>query len=151
MSSYIYTSWLINDLDFVVDRNQISFAKQFANAIDAAFVKLEDQPATVRVVIRSDQSNIDFTQFRSDNLELDLRLRDLTINAIAFNLSPLMPLEIRYILTDLDRILAIFFCSSLINPISVNPLISSLTSLFFDKKAVSSSQDRDFQQKCDYE
>ncbi|MCS5611801.1 MAG: hypothetical protein NZ961_15385 [Candidatus Poribacteria bacterium] len=79
----------INDLDFVVDRNPISFAKQFANAIDAAFVKLEDQPATVRVVIRSDQSNIDFTQFRSDNLELDLRLRDLTINAIAFNLNQL--------------------------------------------------------------
>ena len=79
----------INDLDFVVDRNPISFAKQFANAIDAAFVKLEDQPATARVVIRSDQSNIDFTQFRSDNLELDLRLRDLTINAIAFNLNQL--------------------------------------------------------------
>ena len=79
----------INDLDFVVDRNPISFAKQFANAIDAAFVKLEDQPATVRVVIRSDQSNIYFTQFRSDNLELDLRLRDLTINAIAFNLNQL--------------------------------------------------------------
>ena len=79
----------INDLDFVVDRNPISFAKRFSNAIGAAFVKLEDQPATVRVVIRSDQSNIDFTQFRSDNLELDLRLRDLTINAIAFNLNQL--------------------------------------------------------------
>ena len=79
----------INDFDFVVDRNPISFAKRFSNAIGAAFVKLEDQPATVRVVIRSDQSNIDFTQFRSDNLELDLRLRDLTINAIAFNLNQL--------------------------------------------------------------
>ena len=79
----------INDLDFAVDHSPISFAKQFANTNDAAFVKLEGQPATARVVIRSDQSNIDFTQFRSDNLELDLRLRDLTINAIAFNLTQL--------------------------------------------------------------
>ena len=79
----------INDLDFAVDHNPILFAKQFANASDAAFVKLEDQPATARIVIRSDQSNIDFTQFRSDNLELDLQLRDLTINAIAFNLTQL--------------------------------------------------------------
>jgi len=79
----------INDLDFVVDCDPISFGKLFANKVSAAFVKLDDQPATVRLVVRSDQSNIDFTQFRSGNLGLDLQLRDLTINAMAFDLNQL--------------------------------------------------------------
>ena len=77
----------VADLDFALAADAIAFAKAFADEIGAAFVKLEEQPPTARIVIRETRLTLDFAGFRAETLEADLRLRDLTINAMALNLS----------------------------------------------------------------
>ena len=78
------------DLDFALADDAIAFAKAFADKIGEAFVKLEEQPPTARIVIRETQLILDFAGFRAETLEEDLRLRDLTINAMAMDLSTLL-------------------------------------------------------------
>ena len=80
----------ITDLDFALADDAIAFAKAFADKIGEAFVKLEEQPPTARVVIRETRLTLDFAGFRAETLEADLRLRDLTINAIALVFSSLL-------------------------------------------------------------
>ena len=80
----------ITDLDFALASDAIAFAKAFADKIDEAFVKLEEQPPTARIVIRETRLTLDFAGFRAETLEADLRLRDLTINAMALDLSSLL-------------------------------------------------------------
>lgn len=80
----------ITDLDFALADDAIAFAKAFADKIGEAFVKLEEQPPTARVVIRETQFILDFAGFRAETLEADLRLRDLTINAMALDLLSLL-------------------------------------------------------------
>lgn len=78
------------DLDFALADDAIAFAKAFADKIGEAFVKLEEQPPTARVVIRETRFALDFAGFRAETLEADLRLRDLTINAMALDLLSLL-------------------------------------------------------------
>ena len=80
----------ITDLDFALADNAIVFAKAFADKIGEAFVRLEEQPPTARIVIRETRLTLDFAGFRAETLEADLRLRDLTINAMALDLSSLL-------------------------------------------------------------
>ncbi|MBI5963230.1 MAG: HD domain-containing protein [Chloroflexi bacterium] len=77
------------DLDFAVPSNGISLARKVANALNADFVPLDDERDTGRiVVINEDGSRIflDFAVYRGASLEEDLRARDFTINAMAYNL-----------------------------------------------------------------
>ncbi len=77
------------DIDFALASDAIVFAKAFAASIRATCIVLEESPATARVIVK--QSNVsvvswfsmDFAQFRAASLIEDLRLRDLTINAMA--------------------------------------------------------------------
>lgn len=78
------------DLDFILNGDAIAFAKAFADEIGEAFIKLEDQPPTARIIIRETRLTLDFAGFRAETLEEDLRLRDLTINAMALDLSSLL-------------------------------------------------------------
>ncbi len=77
------------DVDFVLASDAIAFAKAFAASIGATCIVLEENPATARVIVkRSGVSgtswlSMDFAQFRAASLIEDLRLRDLTINAMA--------------------------------------------------------------------
>ena len=80
----------INDLDFALEQDALSFSRAFADVLGAAFVTLEEQLPTARIVIRETGLTLDFAQFRSGVVEEDLRLRDLTINAIGIELSPLI-------------------------------------------------------------
>ena len=80
----------ITDLDFALADDAVAFAKAFADKIGEAFVKLEEQPPTARIVIRETRLALDFAGFRAETLEADLRLRDLTINAMALDLSSLL-------------------------------------------------------------
>jgi tRNA nucleotidyltransferase/poly(A) polymerase len=80
----------ITDFDFALADDAIAFAKAFADKIGAAFVKLDEQPPTARIVIRETRFTLDFVGFRAETLEADLRLRDLTINAMALDLSSLL-------------------------------------------------------------
>lgn len=80
----------LTDLDFALADDAIAFAKAFADKIDEAFVKLAEQPPTARIVIREMRFTLDFAGFRAETLKADLRLRDLTINAMALDLSSLL-------------------------------------------------------------
>ena len=80
----------ITDFDFALADDAIAFAKAFADKVGAAFVKLEEQPPTARIVIRETRLTLDFAGFRAETLEADLCLRDLTINTMALDLSSLL-------------------------------------------------------------
>ena len=77
----------VTDLDFALADDAIAFARAFADEIGEAFVRLEEQPPTARIVIRETRFTLDFAGFRAETLEDDLCLRDLTINAMALDLS----------------------------------------------------------------
>ena len=69
--------------------NGISLARKVANALNADFLPLDDDPDTGRVIVTNEDSSrtfIDFATYRGTNLEEDLRARDFTINALAYNL-----------------------------------------------------------------
>ncbi len=79
----------ITDFDFALAADAILFAKAFAANIKATCITLEEDLPTARVIVKKDnasynsQLTMDFAQFRAKSLTDDLRLRDLTINAMA--------------------------------------------------------------------
>jgi len=79
----------IIDFDFALSSDAIHFAKAFAANIKATCITLEEDSPTARVIVKKDGSSyhsrltMDFAQFRAESLTDDLRLRDLTINAMA--------------------------------------------------------------------
>jgi tRNA nucleotidyltransferase/poly(A) polymerase len=77
------------DFDFTLASDAIHFAKAFAANISATCIVLEENPPTARVIIKQydppdpSRLSMDFVQLRAASLSADLRLRDLTINAMA--------------------------------------------------------------------
>lgn len=80
----------ITDFDFALEQDALPFVRAFADILGAAFVTLEEQLPTARVVIRETGFTLDFAQFRGRAIEEDLCLRDLSINAIGIELSSLI-------------------------------------------------------------
>lgn len=77
------------DFDFALPSNGIALARKVANVLNAAFLPLDDERDTGRVVVTAEDGThtfLDFATYRGANLEEDLRARDFTINAIAYNL-----------------------------------------------------------------
>lgn len=77
------------DLDFAVPSNGIAIARRVANALDAAFMPLDDERDTGRVVVTESNGShlyIDFATYRGADLNEDLKARDFTINAMAYDL-----------------------------------------------------------------
>ena len=82
-------SRLSPDLDFALPSNGISLARKVANALTADFLPLDDERDTGRVILTDEHGAhifLDFATYRGANLDEDLRARDFTINAIAYNL-----------------------------------------------------------------
>jgi tRNA nucleotidyltransferase/poly(A) polymerase len=78
-----------HDLDFALPSNGISLARKVANALKADFMVLDRERDTGRVIVtESDGARtfLDFATYRGQDLDADLRARDFTINAIAFDL-----------------------------------------------------------------
>ncbi|MBN8655549.1 MAG: CCA tRNA nucleotidyltransferase [Anaerolineae bacterium] len=76
------------DFDFALPSSGISLARRIANSLQADFMVLDDERDTGRVVLTNDDGTftyLDFATYRGATLEEDLRDRDFTINAIAFN------------------------------------------------------------------
>lgn len=73
----------ILDLDFVLLQDAVKTARTLAEKYQAGFVLLDAQRHIARVVF--DRITVDFAQAEANNLEQDLRRRDFTINAIAFD------------------------------------------------------------------
>ena len=78
------------DLDFALASDAIPFAKAFAAHVGGSFVGLDERPPTARVVLKKQIVSMDFAQFRAASLSDDLRLRDLTINAMAVPLDAML-------------------------------------------------------------
>lgn len=70
----------IKDYDFVVPGQAIQLAKQLARRFKLSFFPLDKERDMARVILP--QVELDFAPY-GDNLASDLRLRDITINAMA--------------------------------------------------------------------
>jgi tRNA nucleotidyltransferase (CCA-adding enzyme) len=71
------------DLDFVMPHGAVETAETIARHYKAGFVLLDAERQIARVVFK--QGTADFAQQVGDSLESDLRRRDFTMNAIAYN------------------------------------------------------------------
>lgn len=79
---------LSHDLDFAVPSNGISLARRIANVFQADFMVLDEERDTGRVIVMETdgaRTFLDFATYRGNDLEADLRGRDFTMNAIAFD------------------------------------------------------------------
>ena len=79
-----------HDLDFAIPKDAIQIARRIANVLHADFYILDESFDTARVILTADNGTrdiFDFAAFRGSDLDSDLRGRDFTINAIAFDLS----------------------------------------------------------------
>lgn len=71
------------DLDFVLPADAVKTARAIAHHYQAGFVLLDAERQIARVVFK--QATADFAQQEGISLETDLRRRDFTVNAIAYN------------------------------------------------------------------
>ncbi len=78
-----------DDIDLAVDGPATELARRFADASGGAFVQLDETTDTARVVWKREDGSalvLDLARLRASGIEADLRLRDLTINALALPL-----------------------------------------------------------------
>ena len=74
------------DLDLATSFNPIKLACNFANETGSGVVILDQERHIVRVVYTADNGAVytfDISEFRAENIDLDLKARDFTINSIA--------------------------------------------------------------------
>lgn len=71
------------DLDFVLPDLAVETARTIASHYHAGFVILDKKRKIARVVFK--EGTVDFAQQEGNSLEIDLKRRDFTINAIAYN------------------------------------------------------------------
>ena len=79
-----------HDLDFAVPADGIKLARRIANKLEGAFYPLDSERDTGRVVLIHEDGTrtiMDFATYRGADIEADLRDRDFTINAIAYDLA----------------------------------------------------------------
>ena len=81
---------LSHDLDFALPSNGIALARKVANALEADFMVLDAERDTGRVIFSDTDGSrtfLDFATYRNGaTLEADLRARDFTMNAIAYDI-----------------------------------------------------------------
>ena len=70
----------------VIDRDAKDFALELAKELDATFVSLDEENKIYRLVLKDKVNFVDITNPVENDLQKDLARRDLTMNAIAFDL-----------------------------------------------------------------
>jgi len=79
-----------HDLDFALPANGIALARKVANALEADFMILDAERDTGRIIFSDSdgaRTFLDFATYRNGStLEADLRARDFTMNAIAYDI-----------------------------------------------------------------
>lgn len=80
-----------HDLDFVTPASTLPVARAVANALRAGLYVMDAERDITRVVLRNGSEGerifLDFSGLREADLESDLRARDFTINAMAFDVA----------------------------------------------------------------
>lgn len=79
----------VHDLDFIVTSKVRALARRVADVTGGDFFMLDVGRSTARVIVHSsdgERTFLDFCALRGPDLESDLRDRDFTVNAIAFDL-----------------------------------------------------------------
>ena len=75
------------DIDLAVNKDAHKFAKKVAKALNSKLVVLDDKDKVYRIIIKdAGISNIDISLFDGKNIGEDLKNRDYTVNATAFEL-----------------------------------------------------------------
>jgi tRNA nucleotidyltransferase/poly(A) polymerase len=82
--------WLLgrssHDIDFAVAGDAVELARRVADRMGGAFVLLDQERGTGRVVTRGEDGQrlfVDFARLQGDDIITDLSQRDFTVNAIA--------------------------------------------------------------------
>ena len=75
------------DRDLIICNCDVKeFSKQLAESIKGHFIELDNENSIYRVVLEDKINYLDITKPIEDNLEKDIKRRDLTINAIAYDI-----------------------------------------------------------------
>jgi len=80
----------VEDLDFAVAGDALSFARKFADLAGASLVPLDEQQGTARVVFHKGVLSMDFSRTRGADITEDLAARDFTINAMAIDFAQMI-------------------------------------------------------------
>ena len=92
------------DRDYVlIGKNIIPAVRKLSDSIDAHFVMLDEEREIVRVVLDDKINCLDFAKCSGENIFDDLKNRDFTINALAYNLRENVLIDTENSLDDLKR------------------------------------------------
>lgn len=83
-----------DDFDFAVDRDALGLARAVADDLGGDYYTLDEERETGRVLPKADDTawqRLDFAALRGESLEIDLRARDFTVNALALALDSAEP------------------------------------------------------------
>lgn len=76
------------DRDIILVHDDIELLiKNIAKKINATFIELDKEWGIYRLVLEDKKNYIDFAKAIENNIEKDIKRRDITINAIAFNIN----------------------------------------------------------------
>lgn len=84
----VFLGKLSPDRDLIIVEDELElFAKELADKLDAYFIELDPINCIYRLVMSNKVDYIDITKPVENNLEKDIKRRDLTINSIAYDIN----------------------------------------------------------------
>ena len=90
------------DRDIAI-KNAEAFAQKIAKKLDATFITLDSENKIYRVVLKDKINYLDISELQGESIEEDLKRRDFTINAIAYDLKENKIIDITGGLKDLEN------------------------------------------------
>jgi len=84
----------IYDVDFAVSGDALNFTERFAQLTNAKAIVLDEEQKSARAIFHHGDLYMDFNTIRGNDIIDDLKARDLTINAIAYDFNQLFTSEV---------------------------------------------------------
>jgi poly(A) polymerase len=79
----------VYDIDFTMSGDALSFTERFAKLTKAKAIILDEEQKSARAIFHHGELYMDFNTIRGNDIIDDLKARDLTINAIAYDFNQL--------------------------------------------------------------